>query len=384
MTMKKFFMGLAAAVCALSLSAQGVEFMPEGSLLKDALAKAKAENKDVLLDCYTTWCGPCRMMTTQIFPQKEMGDYINPRFVAIKIDMEKGEGPEIARNNDVAAYPTFIIFNADGKEKGRIVGGSQAERFKSELEKVLASGGAGSMDERYANGERSREFLIEYMAALEKSYRKGQQAEVAAVLLDSNAETFASDSVLVDVFMTKLNNPYSTAFVYSVKHPEALKAAVGDFKYNGKVDQVFTMASGKTVKRNAAGGGDLDTEALDKLCAHAKELGLDSEKYRFNAMQGFAQYNQDWTSYVNNAKAYLAKNDDKVSDGRLGGWGRRIDMSCKDASVRAEMKAMLDGRIADIKSGKRKVQTSPKDPDGAGIMKQIEDISASLSKTPEN
>lgn len=378
MTMKKILTGLAAIVCALGLSAQGVEFMPEGSLLKDALAKAKAENKDVLLDCYTTWCGPCRMMTTQVFPQKEMGDYVNPRFVAIKIDMEKGEGPEIARKNDVAAYPTFIIFDADGKEKGRIVGGSQAERFISELENTLASAANGNMDERYAQGERSPEFLTEYMAYLERSYRKGKQAEVADALLDSQAETFASDSTLVDVFMKYTSNPYSAAFVYTVQHPEALKAAVGDMKYNGKVDQVFTMASGKTVKRNEAGGADLDTEALEKLCGHAKNLGLDGEKYRFNAQMGLVQRNNDWYGFVELVKGYMANNDAKVSDARLGGWAKRVDMGSKDAQVRTAMKGVLDGRLAEIKSGKRSVQTTEKDPDGSGLMKQLEEVSAKL------
>ena len=268
MKAKKLVTLAVLTLSTLAMSAQGVEFMPEGSLLKDALAKAKTENKDVLLDCYTVWCGPCRMMTTTVFPQKEMGDYINPKFVPIKIDMEKGEGPEIARRHDVAAYPTFIIFDADGKEKGRIVGGSQAERFISELEKVQAAAANGNMADRYAQGERSREFFIEYIDYLGRSYRKRQQDEVAGVLLDSQPETFAADSALVDVFMNYLSNPYSAAFVYTVLHPEAMKAAVGDVKLNGKIDQVFTLASGKTVKRNEAGGADLDAEARDKLCAH--------------------------------------------------------------------------------------------------------------------
>lgn len=378
MKTEKLVMLAVLALSTLTMNAQGVEFMPEGSLLKDALAKAKAENKDVLLDCYTVWCGPCRMMTTSVFPLKEMGDYINPKYVAIKIDMEKGEGPEIARRHDVAAYPTFIVFDADGKEKGRIVGGAMAERFISELEKRQAAN--DNMDERYAQGERSKEFLMQYMDYLGSAYRNGQLAEVAAVLLDSQAETFAADSALVDVFMQYMSDPYSTAFVYTVLHPEAMKAAVGDRKYEAKVDQVFTLASGKTVKRNEAGGGDLDTEALDKLCAQAESMGLDSGKYRFNAMLGYVQYNKDWNGFVELTKAYLTNNEDKVSDGRLGGWAKRVAMSTQDTQPRASMKAMLDARILDLKSGKRKIQTTPDDPDGSALMKQLEVLSAELAK----
>ena len=39
---------------------QGVNF--EHITFDEALAKAKAENKLVFMDCYTSWCGPCKYM----------------------------------------------------------------------------------------------------------------------------------------------------------------------------------------------------------------------------------------------------------------------------------------------------------------------------------
>ena len=30
--------------------------------LEKALEQAKVENKYVFIDCYTSWCGPCKMM----------------------------------------------------------------------------------------------------------------------------------------------------------------------------------------------------------------------------------------------------------------------------------------------------------------------------------
>ncbi len=64
--------------------------------LEEALRQAKAENKLVFMDCYTSWCGPCKNMTEKIFPQKAAGDYFNPRFVCVKYDLEKGAGKELA------------------------------------------------------------------------------------------------------------------------------------------------------------------------------------------------------------------------------------------------------------------------------------------------
>ena len=68
--------------------AQGVAFEPDGTLLPQAAAKAKKENKLVFVDCYTQWCGPCKKMARDIFPQEKVGKFMNERFVNVKIDME--------------------------------------------------------------------------------------------------------------------------------------------------------------------------------------------------------------------------------------------------------------------------------------------------------
>ncbi len=48
----------------------------------------------------------------QRFPMKNVGDYLNAKFVCIKIDAEKGEGPELAKRYQVKAYPTFYRDNS--------------------------------------------------------------------------------------------------------------------------------------------------------------------------------------------------------------------------------------------------------------------------------
>ncbi len=94
-------------------SYQGILF--ETGSLQEALDKARQEEKAVFVDCFTAWCGPCKMMSTNVFPEKQAGDFFNPRFVSIKIDMEKGEGKELARKWGVNAFPTYLVLNAGGE-----------------------------------------------------------------------------------------------------------------------------------------------------------------------------------------------------------------------------------------------------------------------------
>src|SRR5579863_10760388 len=67
--------------------AKGIHF--EHDLSWSAIqAKAKAENKYIFMDCFTTWCGPCRYMSTAIFPQKAAGDYMNEKFVCVAVQLD--------------------------------------------------------------------------------------------------------------------------------------------------------------------------------------------------------------------------------------------------------------------------------------------------------
>lgn len=90
-------------------------------------ARAKAENKFIFLDCYTTWCGPCKYMAKNIFTLKEVGDYMNDKFISVAIQMDKtSKDPKaikkwykdaevIAEKYSVSSYPTFLFFNANGE-----------------------------------------------------------------------------------------------------------------------------------------------------------------------------------------------------------------------------------------------------------------------------
>jgi len=70
------------------LSAQGGIEFSKGDW-NEILAQAKNENKIVFVDAYTTWCGPCKMMSRDVFPNPRVGAFYNTNFVNAKIDMER-------------------------------------------------------------------------------------------------------------------------------------------------------------------------------------------------------------------------------------------------------------------------------------------------------
>lgn len=119
----------------LSTKEEGILF--NTATFADAKKKAKEGKKLIFMDCFTTWCGPCKILASQVFPQKKMGDYVNAHFISIKMDMEKGEGTELAKTYAIKAYPTMLVLDADGKELTRLVGAWGADKILDKLQEVV-------------------------------------------------------------------------------------------------------------------------------------------------------------------------------------------------------------------------------------------------------
>ena len=126
MTKKIFTTAIVFFVCTSAFT-QGINF--RNITFTEALEQAATEGKPVFLDCYTEWCGPCKRMDADVFPQKEIGDFFNEKFISIKIDMEKSEGPKIGAKYCVRSYPTFLILEPNGSMRYIMVGGSGATAF---------------------------------------------------------------------------------------------------------------------------------------------------------------------------------------------------------------------------------------------------------------
>ena len=76
---------------------------------------AKDSNKLIFIDLFATWCGPCKMLKSKTFKNKEVADYFNTNFINASIDVEKGVGVTLAEQYNVSMLPTLIIARQDGK-----------------------------------------------------------------------------------------------------------------------------------------------------------------------------------------------------------------------------------------------------------------------------
>lgn len=117
------------------LSAQEIKWMT----FDEALAAQKKAPKKIFMDVYTAWCGPCKMLDKNTFKNKDVADYINENYYAVKFNGEgnevvnykgqkfenKGYNPANAERRNsahpfasylqVQAYPTMLFFDEKGE-----------------------------------------------------------------------------------------------------------------------------------------------------------------------------------------------------------------------------------------------------------------------------
>ena len=125
------------------------------------LEQAKKENKLIFLDAFASWCGPCKLLDKNVFPKKEVGDYFNANFLNLHIDMEKGEGIEIAKKYSIYSYPTLLFIDGDGKVVYKAAGYmSPQELISIAKEAVNPENTLENKIAKFEAGEKDPEFLM--------------------------------------------------------------------------------------------------------------------------------------------------------------------------------------------------------------------------------
>ena len=87
----------------------------ESATLTEAIEEAKLKDQLVFMDFYTDWCTPCKMMDKDVYSDLAIAKLFNDNFVNLKVNCEKGGGPNLALLYQVYAYPALIFVDHNGR-----------------------------------------------------------------------------------------------------------------------------------------------------------------------------------------------------------------------------------------------------------------------------
>ncbi|ADQ80838.1 Thioredoxin domain-containing protein [Paludibacter propionicigenes WB4] len=215
--MKKSILFLLLIMFKFSVSAQyeGIKFNHELTLA-DALSKAKDENKYVFVDCYTTWCGPCKLMVFDVFSQKQVGDYYNRNFINLKLDLEKPDNKFIVEKYGITAFPTYLFFDPNGKLKLKAKAYLEAPIFLEMGKAALDNANNFEVNaKKIEDGDRSirtvkRFFVQNY------NYKKSESLVEECFKILSDEEKISQDGW--DLFNLYIKDPKSESFQFFLKN----------------------------------------------------------------------------------------------------------------------------------------------------------------------
>lgn len=234
----KFLPGILLLFFSQIVSGQ-IDFR-EGSW-EEILEMARTENKPVFVDAYAVWCGPCKMMDQQVFPQPEVGEFFNENFISAKIDMEKGEGRSIQQQYKVSAFPTLLFINKEGDLIYRAVGFQNPERLINSGKIALRKNhNVSEYEKRYEEGDRDPAFVLDFLRELKKA-EKGTE-KIALDYLQDQPDISVSEKA--NIAFEGMENIDSKLFSVALEGKEYLK----DERTEGEFNRDLKTAAQNTLQ----------------------------------------------------------------------------------------------------------------------------------------
>jgi hypothetical protein len=278
------------------------------------------------VDCFTDWCGPCKWMAANVMTDPGIGKLFNDNFINVGVDMEKGEGIELAKKYEINAYPTLLFVDGDGELVSKAIGAKPIPEFLAMGEE--ASSGKivplGKLQAKFASGEYDREWLYNYLVRISEAGIYDSLATEEFKPYMAGANLLAADSW--DIFTRIYRRADTPEFIYVRDNLAQFEEKFGKDEVNNKLAQNYSGAMWgalnekdydefKTLRKGLSG---LHLDKIDGMLAQMDLMKykqeLEPEAYRKKAAGIADKYLQDDAMLLNNLawEFYEAEQDAKL------------------------------------------------------------------------
>lgn len=233
-------------VCFVGM-AQNRSILFEAKEWKKAVVKAKKENKLIFLDCYTSWCGPCKNLAKNIFTRDMVADFYNKNFVNVSMDMEKDvDGVMLSKVYKPSAFPTLLFIDPYTElVVHRVTGAGDVQYVLSIATEALNSENtlAGSC-ERYKKGDRSPEFVKKLMNDLKLAGVKEMHRQVSETYFSGLNDWELLSKENWELFKAHIDNPCAGIFQKVVDNQKSYISLFGEEEVAVALQWVIIMELG--------------------------------------------------------------------------------------------------------------------------------------------
>ncbi len=316
--------------------------------LDEALALAKREGKPLFINVSATWCGPCKQIKATTFKESMVAKYHNENYINVYVETDKYKqfGDALKAKYNYNAFPTFVFTDVNGNMTHKFVGaGIKGVDFIKHSKMGIENNGLASYNAKYAAGDRTPEFMKEYINVLGAA-NEGETASKVA------SEFF--DNITLEQLMVEDNFKMLTSNVTD-KETKVGQLFLNNYdafneKY-GRGAENFRTRLWYTKARSFVIAGDEPT--IDKVAHKAFVKSLKSaslpkemkENLAHAAKINNAEMTGDWATYIKLANAeFKASGNSHLA--MIYNQGLRVDQRCKDAKLRSKMADLIEKSMA--------------------------------------
>ena len=270
---------------------KGIHF--ERGTFAELLAAAKKENKMIMVDAFTTWCGPCKWMAKNIFPNDTVAAVYNKNFINAEIDMEKGEGLDIAKKYQVSCYPTYLFIDQNGQLLHRQSGSMEAKDFIELGQSAMNPAKQfTSVKRKYDSGAATNDEMADYVLMRGRSCLsvKDEMAKYFSTQPESELTNKRNWNIITECRMDITAD--SREFRYLVDHKAEYEKLYTADIVNPVIESCYSFALRNLIKdKNNEGYAKLKEEILKKNFSFSEEMVLSSDMSLYKT-------NKDWNKYA--------------------------------------------------------------------------------------
>lgn len=289
--------------------AQGIEFF-KGSW-EEAVAKAEAEDKLIFVDAYASWCGPCKRMSANVFPNERVGEFYNKNFVCLKWDMEKDDhGIKFRQTYPVGAFPTLYYIDFTGEVVQNIRGAQQVDQFIELGQEALKKVDRSELYATdYEKGDRSPELVYNYIKALNKVGKSSMKVTNDFLRTDPDLSKEANLKIIFEGTVEADSKIFETL----VENRDRIESIFGKSDVEARVINACKNTVDKAIEFDVP---DLIKDAQKLAAKHAPNL---ADAFTYKSEMEYALKRRDSKTYVKSAKDYLKKvaKDDGEAHGTI-------------------------------------------------------------------
>lgn len=286
-------------IIALSFTttkAQGIEFFH--GTWEEALTEAKLQEKVIFIDAFAVWCGPCKRMANNVFPDEKVGEFFNRYFINMKLDMERGEGLEFRKEYPVAAFPTLFFINSEGEVVQKVKGAKDVKSLLDLGKKVLSlSDNSEEYAELYEAGERDPEFIYKYVKSLNNSGKSSLR--IANEYLNSQSDL--STEFNLKFILETATSADSRIFGLLVQNRSQIEDVVGKEDVE---NQIVRACQATVLKASEYNSTELLEEAQEKMKKHCPEKAM---QFTYDSALDFHLTQRNPEEYAKVCKKYAKK-----------------------------------------------------------------------------